>query len=672
MSTTPRQPAHKPDPKPRGRHLGERLGYARLAAAVGIVVGIILCYRLHKFWELDSTAQSAITNPVGPESLFVADAAAQVFLLVISLCAVLVLLTRGLGARVGLVLGLGTGLLAAIGLALHFPAPTYNLVAFVVISTGVVGFLGYLAGGWEIPIRAHSPTRQVIKPDAPEKSINQSMTPVTSPDRGVMDKRVTRRPPSGLAEELLDSMITDFSQWIESEAGQRSYSDPPDNSAFDQFVRTTLRERLGATGVRVYEISLDGERLEPLTRENHSSGTSALESETGEGDGLFSARAGLVGHTVTTGYVHIAGDPVQGAFLRELAEMNYEKDPTSKLATRTPPQSVAQQHWAWLLPLRMAKCTCVLVAIQQVKVSVVNERVLAEAVRNVLQLCWRQIGLSRTLWRFMHTDRQSGMLNRTELLSRIEETARSSMREGEPLMVLALAVEGLRRLDDTGRWSQRDLLVQRLGQVLRQKVRSDDLLGRFSDDRFVVVLRRLDSALGTLVAENLIETMRSSILDIQEQAGGGGSPGAGTVSLRLRAGLAGSGLATGGQAVRPFATFDAESTTAVNEDDNAAVLVDGKVLLERALGLLDYARQQRIDIATDLMKGLPKQLAREGVEPETSGSRNVEHQEEAESEGAENSGQQIQSNVCETTNQPPPNVTSVNSVMQSPNEKSVE
>ena len=273
---------------------------------------------------------------------------------------------------------------------------------------------------------------------------------------------------------------------------------------------------------------------------------------------------------------------------------------------------------------------------------------------------------------FMHTDRQSGMLNRAELLSRMEETARSSVCEGEPLMVLALAVEGLRRLDDTGRWSQRDLLVQRLGQVLKQKVRSDDLLGRFSDDRFVVVLRRLDSALGTLVAEKLIETVRTSILDTQEQAGGGTSPDAGTVSLRLRAGLAGSGLSTAGRAVRPFATFDVESAAAENGEDNPAVQVNGKMLLERALGLLDYARQQRIDIATDLMKGLPKHLARDGVKPETSDSRNAEHQKDTESEGVKNCGQKIQSDADETTNQSPPNVASVNSLVQSSNDKSAE
>jgi PleD family two-component response regulator len=39
---------------------------------------------------------------------------------------------------------------------------------------------------------------------------------------------------------------------------------------------------------------------------------------------------------------------------------------------------------------------------------------------------------------------------------------------------------------------------------MRRRLRSDDLLGRFSEDRFVAVLRRLDLALGQIIAGKLL------------------------------------------------------------------------------------------------------------------------------------------------------------------------
>jgi PleD family two-component response regulator len=42
---------------------------------------------------------------------------------------------------------------------------------------------------------------------------------------------------------------------------------------------------------------------------------------------------------------------------------------------------------------------------------------------------------------------------------------------------------------------------------MRAKLRSDDLVGRFSEDRFVAVLRRLDLALGQMIARKLLTTV---------------------------------------------------------------------------------------------------------------------------------------------------------------------
>jgi len=102
------------------------------------------------------------------------------------------------------------------------------------------------------------------------------------------------------------------------------------------------------------------------------------------------------------------------------------------------------------------------------------------------------------------TDRASGVLTRVDLTTQAEQVLAESATDCEPVIVAALSVEGVRRLDDSGEWDLRDWVMRQIGIQTRRKLRSDDLVGRFSDDRFVVVLRRLDIALGQLIANKLM------------------------------------------------------------------------------------------------------------------------------------------------------------------------
>ena len=555
----------------------------RLMAAVVIAAAVFLCFSLQiSFGQIS---------------------AEPVFVVVMTVCGAVVILTRDLGARVGLGVGSTIGLVASTGLALHFPAPVSGLAAFVAVSTGILGALGYLAGGshtLRFARRADQPpeTGGLGRLSAAPHARDAAASSETAGDAAVGTR-------GGVwTDEALSAFAADFSEWAESDAGRQCYTDSGDWSGFDQFVRVILRERTGATGVRAYEVSADGEWLEPLTRGRAVPG------------GRLSARSGLIGRVVASGSVQVNDESA--------CEPVNEEERTDERSADAPPfdydsaavaddgdQAVPGPSWAWLLPIQTAKRTVALVAVRQIDRSECLDPAVATAVRDQLQLFWGHLCALRSVWRSVRTDHQSGMLERTELLHRVDEIALTAADGGEPLMVMALAVEGLRRLDDTGRWSERDMLVERLGQVLRHKVRTGDVLGRFSDDRFVVVLRRIEAGLGTMVAEKLMQTIQVTVLDVLCPMLGAERRLDDTVRLRLRAGLAGTGWSPGGRVPRPFATFDQASVSDSIEGSAGAGARDGKGLLRRALALLDYARQQRIEIATDLMKGLPERLARD-------------------------------------------------------------
>jgi GGDEF domain-containing protein len=129
-------------------------------------------------------------------------------------------------------------------------------------------------------------------------------------------------------------------------------------------------------------------------------------------------------------------------------------------------------------------------------------------------------------------DKASGLLIRSDFFRVATHALADSYAENEPVVVVVLALEGLRRLDDIGHWRERDTLVETIGLLIRRRMRTDDIIGRFSDDRFVLLLRRLDVSLGRLIATKIQDTARVQIA----QLGGVGT------SVRVRAGLTGSGF----------------------------------------------------------------------------------------------------------------------------------
>jgi GGDEF domain-containing protein len=160
------------------------------------------------------------------------------------------------------------------------------------------------------------------------------------------------------------------------------------------------------------------------------------------------------------------------------------------------------------------------------------DRDRCQTIGPLLTLFWEHVSAVERLRSAERIDKGSGVLTRIDFFDIAGRALADSYRHNEPVVVAVLALEGIRRLDDVGLWKQRDALVEALGQLLVQRVRADDIVGRFSDDRFVVLLRRLDGGLGRLIAEKVVATAQHYI------AGLGDAPG----PVRVRAGLTSSGF----------------------------------------------------------------------------------------------------------------------------------
>jgi diguanylate cyclase (GGDEF)-like protein len=268
-------------------------------------------------------------------------------------------------------------------------------------------------------------------------------------------------------------------------------------ASFDQHLRDLLGRLAGARRVRCYQVGRDGQAR------------SLSHGESGQS--IVPGNSGLVEHVVTSGRRYLARSATTPPTVRKLAEMEGNCP-------------------AWIIPVCRGGGPVGLIIVESFDDDRVDpER--CELAADLVQHLWEHVHEANELRLARLMDQASGVLNRSEFMGVLGNLMAHSHASREPVVMLAVCVEGLRRLDDAGDWKTRDRAVEATGQAIRAALRREDVVGRFSDALFVAVLRRLDVPLAELIAQNLMKNVEKAV----------GLMGV-NQSLSLRAGLSGSGF----------------------------------------------------------------------------------------------------------------------------------
>ena len=380
--------------------------------------------------------------------------------------------------------------------------------------------------------------------------------------------------------------------------------------AFDLFVRETLLDIAGAKRVRLFHVTDNGEILRSLSQDTRGS-SSAVAPTT------------LMHHVLSLGRVFVQGDWSHGPMVDQLAAESAQQvldsplppEPASSLGAQMRRPVLEQGAVAWMFPIlcpvssegsggdEVAGHRAVgLAVVGDLPETSLTDRAMLDGLSQLICAFWLHVHDYERLQIARRTDRGSGVLNRTDFLS-IGETATSeARREGEPIVVMAVAVEGLRRFDDLGHWTLRDRIILEVGRVLRRKLRNDDLVGRFSDDRFVVLLRWLDVGLGRLIAEKVVgwvrEGVQSAVGDLAsvsaEASSTGGETEQGTVVAATQAVTVRCGLASNHRVARP--RTDNSDAAAIEVTETSVQRLPFADLLKRALVASGEARRLQVDV----------------------------------------------------------------------------
>ena len=294
--------------------------------------------------------------------------------------------------------------------------------------------------------------------------------------------------------------ISDFDNWL---AANRQRPDPwPD---FGEFVRSILHRTCQAKHIRAYRLlTTDDEQLYPLR---------LIEPE--EHD-FPSARAGIVGHVVTTAKSYYAGDPAQGDLVDSLAVQSEADVP----------------RCAWCFAVRLRGQTIGVVRASEMDAALLAERNRLRVIEGIITLCWTALTEMCRSRLAGHTDPISGVLTHRAFTEAAERALGESYSQSEPVALVNVNLGGLRTLADSGQWDLANQMVFKVSSLLQVRIRQDDEIGVFDGSRFLLLLRRVDSELAMLIVRQLMDKL-TDLCGNQAHMG---------KVFSVRCGVAGSGL----------------------------------------------------------------------------------------------------------------------------------
>jgi diguanylate cyclase (GGDEF)-like protein len=108
-------------------------------------------------------------------------------------------------------------------------------------------------------------------------------------------------------------------------------------------------------------------------------------------------------------------------------------------------------------------------------------------------------------------DDLTGVANRRRLLARLPEECALSQRTGEPFALLAIDLDGFKKINDGFGHGAGDECLRLFTGAAQSRLRPGDMLARVGGDEFCIVLPATTLREGAMIARRVLETCRESL-----------------------------------------------------------------------------------------------------------------------------------------------------------------
>ena len=117
------------------------------------------------------------------------------------------------------------------------------------------------------------------------------------------------------------------------------------------------------------------------------------------------------------------------------------------------------------------------------------------------------------LERLADQDSLTPVVNRRAFVRELSRFVSFGERYGTPSSVIYFDLNGLKGINDTHGHAAGDAALQRVAEILTEKVRESDFVGRLGGDEFGVLLAHADEAAATEKALQLVDAIENTTID---------------------------------------------------------------------------------------------------------------------------------------------------------------
>jgi diguanylate cyclase (GGDEF)-like protein len=142
---------------------------------------------------------------------------------------------------------------------------------------------------------------------------------------------------------------------------------------------------------------------------------------------------------------------------------------------------------------------------------------LAMAMAERIAMALSNLRLHETLRNQSIRDQLTGLFNRSFLEESLELELRRAARSQTSLSVLLLTLDGFQQIDEVCGLDAIDFTLHRTGELLQSSVRKGDIVCRFSNHTFVLILPQCSHKAGQQRAENIRKLLKT--LEIKDNSG---------------------------------------------------------------------------------------------------------------------------------------------------------
>ena len=101
------------------------------------------------------------------------------------------------------------------------------------------------------------------------------------------------------------------------------------------------------------------------------------------------------------------------------------------------------------------------------------------------------------------TDNLTGLYNRRYLLDQLDRDFARANRNGSPLSLVMMDLDGLKVINDRFGHNEGDVVLKKLGRILKQNTRASDIAARWGGDEFVLLAPDTDSMGAYIIGERI-------------------------------------------------------------------------------------------------------------------------------------------------------------------------